>query len=243
MEPAHTKHPSKTLVLLPGFDGTGRLFGPLRRVLEPNFQTKVVSYPVDYPKSYDELCSQVERELPKTAYVIVAESFSGPIALMVAARKPQGLRALVLSATFATNPRPWLSVLLSRLLSPWCFRLPLPTWTIRTLMAGAEAPIELCRAIQAAVRIANPMVMAFRLREVMRSDATEALLKCSVPIFYLNGTRDRLLGKRALRSLSAARPDLTIINVPGPHMLLQAAPDTCARHIEAAVEDLNWHGR
>lgn len=243
MDPAHTTQPSRTLVLLPGFDGTGRLFGPLRRVLEPNFQTIVMSYPTDYPRSYDELCSEVVRELPKTPHVIVAESFAGPIALMVAARKPQGLRALVLSATFAKNPRPWLSALLGGLLGPWCFRLPLPTWTIRALMAGAEAPIELCRAIQAAVRIVNPMVMAFRLREVMRSDATEALLKCSVPIFYLNGTRDRLLGKRALRSLSAARPDLTIIHVPGPHMLLQAAPDTCARHIEAAIAELNWHGR
>ena len=133
--------------------------------------------------------------------------------------------------------------LLGGLLGPWCFRLPLPTWTIRVLIAGAEAPIELCRTIQAAVRKVSPMVLAFRLREVMRSDAIEDLQTCSVPIFYLNGTNDRLLGKRALRSLTAARPDMTVINVPGPHMLLQAAPDTCARHIEFAVGGLNRNER
>jgi len=28
-----------------------------------------------------------------------------------------------------------------------------------------------------------------------------------------------------------------------PHMLLQAAPDACARHIAAAVGNLDWHER
>ena len=243
MDPAHRMHPSKTLVLLPGFDGTGRLFKPLRKAMELNFQTTVISYPADVPKSYEELCSEILRELPETPYVIVAESFAGPIALMVAARNPPGLTALVLCATFAKNPRPWLLGLFSGLLSPWCFRLSLPTWTIRALLAGSEAPIELCRAIQAAVKTVSAKVLAFRLGELTKCDATEALQKCSVPIFYLNGTGDRLLGKRALRSLSAARPDMTVIEVPGPHMLLQAAPDACARHIEATVGKLDWHDR
>lgn len=243
MDPAPKTQPNRALVLLPGFDGTGRLFKPLRKALELNFQMTVISYSADDPKSYDDLCSEILRELPKTPYVIVAESFAGPIALMVAARKPQGLRALVLCATFAKNPRPWLLGLISGLLSPWCFRLSLPTWTIRALLVGAEAPIDLCRAIQAAVSLVSAKVLAFRLGELKKCDATEALLKCSVPIFYLNGAEDRLLGKRALRSLLAAKPDMTVIDVPGPHMLLQAAPDACARHIEAAVGNLDWQER
>jgi pimeloyl-[acyl-carrier protein] methyl ester esterase len=232
--------PNRTLILLPGLDGTGRLFTPLQKALDPNFQTLVFSYPPDDQLGYDALCSKVERELPKTPYVIVAESFSGPIALEIALRKPPGLQALVLSASFAENPRPWLSFLFGGLLGAWCFRLQIPTWTIRALLAGPDAPAELCRAIQDAVRTVNPQVMAFRLREVIKSDAAEALLNCPVPIFYLNATKDRLLGKGALNRLSTSRQDITVIDVPGPHMLLQAAPDTCAHHIQEMVDGLNW---
>jgi pimeloyl-ACP methyl ester carboxylesterase len=136
--------------------------------------------------------------------------------------------------------KPWVCVCCP---TPLPGSLSLPTWTIRALLVGVEAPIELCRAIQAAVRIVSAKVLALRLNELKECDATEALLKCSVPIFYLHGTEDRLLGKHALQSLLAARSDMTVIDVPGPHMLLQAAPDACARHIEAAVGNLDWHER
>lgn len=232
--------PDRTLILLPGLDGTGRLFTPLQKALTADFQTLVLSYPPDEPLGYDALCAKVERELPDRPYVIVAESFAGPIALEIASRKPPGLQALILSASFAENPRPWLSFLFGALLGAWCFRLQFPAWAIRALLAGPDAPADLCTAIQDAVKIVNPEVMAFRLSEVIKSDAAEALRNCPVPIFYLNGTKDRLLGKGALNRLSASRQDMTVIEVPGPHMLLQAAPDICAHHIKEIVEGLNW---
>ncbi len=231
---------SKTLILLPGLDGTGRLFTPLQNALGPDIQTIVISYPSDEPLDYDSLCSKVESELPKTPYAIVAESFSGPIALDIAVRNPRGLQALVLSTSFAANPRPWLSYLLSGFIGAWCFRPQVPIWMIRALMAGADAPAELCRAIQDTVKIVNPEVMALRLREVITLDATASLRNCPVPIYYLNGTKDRLLGKGVLDGLTSIRQDLTVIDVPGPHMLLQAAPDICAHHIKAVIKGLNW---
>ena len=107
-------------------------------------------------------------------------------------------------------------------------------------MAGADAPAKLCDAIQDTVKIVNPEVMALRLHEVIRWDATAALRNCPVPIFCLNGTKDRLLGKGALKLLSASKNNMTVIDVPGPHMLLQAAPDVCAHYIKAAVDGLDW---
>lgn len=240
MDAAHNMPSNRTLILLPGLDGTGRLFTPLQKALEPNFQTVVFSYPTGDQLGYEALCSRVALELPKTPHVIVAESFSGPIALEVAIREPPGLQALVLSTSFAANPRPWLSLLFNGFLGAWCFRLGVPLWIIRALMTGADAPIELCKTIQDTVKTVEPEVMAFRLKEIIRSDASAALRNCPVSIFYLNGTRDRLLGKGALKLLSTSRQDMTVIDVPGPHMLLQAAPDICAQHIKVMVDGLNW---
>lgn len=201
VDATHTMASSRTIVLLPGLDGTGHLFAPIQKTLEPDFQTLVFSYPTDELLAYDALVSNVQRDLPKTPFVIVAESFSGPIALKVAVRKPQGLQALVLSTSFAANPRPWLSFLFSSFIGAWCFRPQMPAWMIRSLMAGPDAPPELCRAIQASVKAVTPQVMAARLHQVVREDATAALQNCPVPIFYLNGTKDRLLGNNALNPL------------------------------------------
>lgn len=241
MGAADADPPRASLVLLPGFDGTGRLFAPLLEVLDENIRTSVMSYPDDRPMNYDALAAEVFGALPKTPHVIVAESFSGPVALNVAARRPAGLEAVILSASFVSNPHPRLSRLFGGFLGPWCFRRTIPIWLIRALLVGADAPPGLCVAVREAVRSVRPTVLADRLRLVTGSDATAALRQCQAPIFYLNATRDRLLGPGVLRTLHAIRPDMTVIDVSGPHLLLQAAPRDCARHIRAVLGSLTRH--
>ena len=64
------------LVLLPGLDGTGRLFVPLRRQLAQSYEIDVVSYPSEVERSYDELALEVAKSLPtKSPFVLVAELF------------------------------------------------------------------------------------------------------------------------------------------------------------------------
>jgi hypothetical protein len=46
------------LVLLPGLDGTGELFGPFLKVIPQSWPRRVVSYPVDRVLSYWELVLQ-----------------------------------------------------------------------------------------------------------------------------------------------------------------------------------------
>ncbi|MCG8544073.1 MAG: lysophospholipase [Alphaproteobacteria bacterium] len=215
------------------------MFDGLQKALNPNIQTTTIAYPIDEPLCYDALSTQVLRELPQAPHVLVAESFSGPVALKVAARGPEGLKALILSASFAASPYPGLAALLSPVLGPWCFRARIPDWAIRTFLAGADASNELCAVVRNTATTVSPNVMAYRLQEVMKCDATADLRTCPVPIFYLHATKDRLLGRRVLRTLLRARPDVTVINVDGPHMLLQTEPDVCAQHIKATVDGLD----
>jgi len=240
MHNAQAMHPHKTLILLPGLDGTGRLFTPLQKALDPHFETTVISYPTDRTLGYAALCERVGRKLPDRHHAIVAESFSGPIALEIASRKPKGLKAVILSASFATNPRPALLSMLSLLFRSWCLHLGIPVWLIRAFLLGNSASPELCHEIQDLLKIVDPNVIASRLREIVKVNAVAALKNCPVPIFYLNASDDRILGKGTLKGLVAERPDMRVIQVPGPHMLLQALPDVCALHIKSAVRGLNW---
>jgi pimeloyl-ACP methyl ester carboxylesterase len=103
-----------TLVLLPGLDGTGKLFQPFIRELPADWRVIVASYPADARSGYAQLASLTLTMLPPEGRaVLLGESFSGPIAIQLASALGPRVQALVLCCTFARNPVPgWaLSVL------------------------------------------------------------------------------------------------------------------------------------
>ncbi|WP_283190454.1 hypothetical protein [Pseudomonas sp. PMCC200344] len=96
-----------TLVLLPGMDGTGELFAAFASSMEREFDTLIITYPPNIPLSYTALESLVRESLPTDRpFVLLGESFSGPIAISLSARQPPQQLGLVLCGTFARNPRP-----------------------------------------------------------------------------------------------------------------------------------------
>ena len=114
------RRPSEpALVLLPGMDGTGALLAGFRRALDPAIRTVVVSYPPDQEIGYAGLEGSPRAQLPQDEpFVLLAESFSGPIAISIAASRPAGLRGLILVCSFARNPRPLLAAAASSGLAP-----------------------------------------------------------------------------------------------------------------------------
>jgi pimeloyl-ACP methyl ester carboxylesterase len=89
-----------TLMLLPGLDGSGVLFRPLIRQLGLELQPVIVPYPPREVLGYDELLSLVLEALPRSSpFILLGESFSGPLALMAAATLPKGLRGVILCAS------------------------------------------------------------------------------------------------------------------------------------------------
>jgi pimeloyl-ACP methyl ester carboxylesterase len=67
-------------------------------------------------------------------------------------------------------------------------------------------------------------VVAHRVMQVSWLDAREALRRCPVPILYLAGARDRLVGARGGRRVRRIRPDVRLRTIDGPHLLLQVKP-------------------
>ena len=92
--------------------------------------------------TFDEYVESAGKALPEQC-VLIAESFSGPIALAVAARHPGKIRCLVLCATFAVSP---FRTLLrgSRFVPKRMFRpsLLLPTMVDHFCFSGASIPVR-----------------------------------------------------------------------------------------------------
>jgi len=81
-----------------------------------------------------------------------------------------------------------------------------------------------------------PAVLAARVSSVSSVDVVDALARCSAPIVYLRGTRDRLVPEASVDAVvRAASVPVSVVRLPGPHLLLQAAPEAAWRAIEDAV--------
>jgi pimeloyl-[acyl-carrier protein] methyl ester esterase len=229
----------KKILLLPGMDGTGDLLLDFVRALPSEMHKKVPIYSRDRIWSYDDLVKLVEsicEELQPD--VILAESFSTPIAIRIAAGRPQNLKAVILCAGFAASPVGRLSRWPGRILAPVLMRVPLPASVIRFRLVGGDAPEALIEAVRNTISSVQPAVMTARLRAVLRCDVRSLLSEIDVPMLYLRAGQDRLIKQRSLQEIQSQKPDIRIATLEGPHFLLQREPEKAAEIVTGFLRDL-----
>ena len=228
-----------TLVLLPGLDGTGDFFQPLLEALGEGVRTHVVRYPVAGAYDYATCQQLVRAELPTDGpYVLLGESFSGPVAISLAAQAPPGLAGVILCCTFAGNPRPRLAFI--RPLLPF---LPFhgtgsSLRLSRFLVLGRwiTPPIrELHQRILASV---PAKTMRSRIEAVADCDVREALASIRLPTLCLVARHDRLIPKAAARLIRQQAPAATLVEIDAPHCLLQCEARQAAAKIREFLQAL-----
>lgn len=230
------------LVLLPGLDGSGELFTPLLKVLPEVFAPRVVSYPGDQSLDYATLVQTVLPQLPRSGpYLLLGESFSGPVAMAVAHQAPHPPCGLVLCCTFAACPRPRLSRWLD-----WIPSLPpvhaLSPWLLKNVLFGRWARPDLLEAMGRALAQVHPKVLYTRLQGVHGVDARADLAACSMPIQYWQASEDRLVPAEAFGVVRQAAPHSLLLRFEGPHALLQTRPDRAVEALAAFAVELGLIG-
>jgi pimeloyl-ACP methyl ester carboxylesterase len=236
--PARVKRRTRA-ILLPGLDGSGRLFEPLLAAAPRAFDPEPLSYPAEEALGYDALLARVRPLLPRGRFVLLAESFSGPLAVRLAAERPRGLVALVLAATFLHRPLNPLLHPVRGLVGARLFGLPMPAAAIRHFMAGPDAPDAVVTEVQRAVAAVSPDVLAHRSAEALRVDARAAFAHVDVPILFIAPARDRLIRTDAHADVVAIHPDAEVAWLEGPHMILQRCPHASLARIEEFLVPLH----
>jgi pimeloyl-ACP methyl ester carboxylesterase len=218
-------------ILLPGFDGTGRLFAPLLRAMPPGIDPVVVAYPADRTCSAEELVEVVLARLPESeACVFVAESFSGPIALKAAARLKKPPAAVVLCASFAQCPLPRILIAVLKSFAIACGRTRPPSWLVRRYLLG-EAEEDVVALFYRAIGEVSPRVLTDRFSVLLEFDEHFAppTLKC--PLLYLQAGKDRLVTARNFEIVQRRYPGTHLERVESPHLILQVQPQASVRAI------------
>ncbi len=205
-----------------------------------------IAYPSDHAWGYAPLIDHVLARLPpRGSFVLLGESFSGPIAVALAARLSASaasnrLCGLVLCGSFVRNPQPWARPL-APLLQPLLRRLRPPPHLAQLALFGAHGTPDLRQALAQTLRGQAPAVLAARLRAVADVDVSaswQALQDRPLPSLCLIAQHDRLVPERANRHMLGLRPDAQHLRLRGPHGLLQTEPEACAQAIDQFVRGL-----
>jgi pimeloyl-ACP methyl ester carboxylesterase len=210
-------------------DGTGDLFAPLIDALGDSISCSVVRYP-DEPLNYEGHEAIARAALPAIGpYVILGESFSGPIAVSIAVSAPLGLVGCILCASFVTCPRTILKVL-----RPFLGLAPakhLPAAVADFFVMGRFATPELARQRLEAIQKVSSSTLTARLRAMSEVDVRESARRLSLPSLYLRATEDRMVPRPAGDEFAGLARHAKIIEIEAPHFLLQARPLEAARAI------------
>lgn len=217
------------LCLLPGLDGTGQLYRRFIAHWGGRSPVTVIDYDSASFDGYAVLAATVAQRLPTQDFLLVAESFAGPLAIRLAAARPAGLRGVVLSATFAHAPLP-LSGMLAMLLERVPAVLP-PARLLEQVLAGGCTDAPLRGELDAALSRIPASVLQRRALATLRCDERAALASIDVPLLCIRPSRDRLIRRSASTDIVRTAQRAVRVDIDAPHFVFQTAPADCATAI------------
>jgi len=210
------------VVLVPGLDGTGRLFYRQRPLLTRS--RRVATYALrdstsDMSTLVDDLAGVIETVAPSSKRaIVIGESFGGTLAMSLALARPERVSALVVLNSFAHfTPR---------------FRLHLAMWGLRALPWGMMPVVRRATAsrlhsahthdteIREFMRVTTAATREGylnRLRALTRYDIRERLPELRMPTLFLAAELDHLVPSVKQAQFMAARVPTAQVRVLTGH--------------------------
>jgi pimeloyl-ACP methyl ester carboxylesterase len=216
-------------ILLPGLDGTGELFNAFIAAAPAGFPVQALRLPSDRPRGYAELAEWVRAALPTGPVALIAESFSGPLAILVADQSPDVV-AIVLCASFVEPPLPALFAHLPT----FFWRFAPPSLLLSALLTGGDR--ALAKSVRRAVCQLSSDVLAARVDAALRTNVVAELKRYSRPLLYLRAKRDRIVSANSGSRICAVAPHAEFADIGAPHLLLQTRPAEAWTHIKTFLE-------
>ncbi|HEY3487512.1 MAG TPA: alpha/beta fold hydrolase [Gammaproteobacteria bacterium] len=226
------------LILLPAFDGTGLMFAPFVRELKNRFAAWVISYPLSGPQDYAALARYVRRQIPENEhYILLGESFAGPLVYEIAMADPLNCKAAVFVATYLTNPRPWFLKILAMLPATIISRFVSSRLIVRLLSLSSKADGSVAKAIAENFASVEPILIKQRLRTI-GSLGPDPQSIVEIPCCYLQAGKDRLVPAHKLKDFRKLCPALEVKQVEGGHFILQEQPEACAAAVASMLQTI-----
>jgi pimeloyl-ACP methyl ester carboxylesterase len=221
------------LVLVPGMDGTGRLFYRQVPLLAQRYRVATYRLREDAPGMealVDDLCGVIGAASPAgTPAVVVGESFGGAVALSAALARPDRIAALVVLNSFpyfAPRRRLELAIFALRAFPfPWQAMSLVRRLTAFRLHSKHTHRAEIRRFLELTAGTTRAGYLA-RLRVLHSYDVRDRLSEIRLPTLFLASELDHLVPSVAqARGMAARVPGAAVRVLSGHGHICLIAPD------------------
>ncbi|WP_293268224.1 alpha/beta hydrolase [Neptunomonas sp.] len=216
------------IVLLPGLDGTGELFDGLLPYLSSE-HVEIIPLPNTEDQSYEFLATYVINQLPKKDFVLIAESFSGPIAAILASKNIENLKGIIFVATFLSPPKKHFLSIFQYLPIKILSKLPLSSSVLRYFILGGNASRASVKNFLRIIDAVPESVLKHRMASIKNFSMKPGNM--DTPAIYIRAESDKLVPMAKSSEFQRHFSNIAIKVVIGPHFILQASPSACANII------------
>lgn len=217
------------LVLIPGLDGTGEFFKPLLDVYGRD-TAQLIPLPQEGPQDYAALTEYVAQRLPVDGdYVLLGESFGGPIVANLALRGQRRMKGAVFVASFLSSPAWWATTLGLALPLKMTAPTALGRMIMRSLLAGREATDRTMDWVQSVICGVPADIIKARIRTIRSMRPLSG--RTDLPALYIRATQDRLISAAKFSDFAAHFTDIKLFKIEGPHLILPSRAEDCVRTI------------
>ena len=219
------------LLLIPGIDGTGRLFYRQLPSLERDFAVTTTRLR-DTAETMDDLVADLHGEVTRVAgkagrVTLLGESFGGALTLSYAIAHPERIDRLVILNSFAhfgSPARLWLGYQLLRAM-PWAMMRTVRRLNARRMHSPKTEREEIAR-FHDLMRAATRQGYLSRLRILRRYDIRRHLPSIAAPVLFLAADGDTLVPSvQQARLMSGLTPAATLRILAGHGHSCLIAPD------------------
>lgn len=216
------------IVLLPGMDGTGELFAPLMPFLDKE-STTVISYPKHGKQDYGTLVEYVKSKLPNDDFILVAESFSGPIGAILAKRNLLNLKAIVFVATFISPPRQFILKIMRLIPLKQLSKMPFTTRIYRHFLFSPHVSDSVVAQFQKVLAKLPSKILKQRMLAIETLKLNNGNI--AIPAIYIRPEDDKLVPYSKCVEFKMLFNNISVKTIKGPHFIIQTNPKECAEII------------
>ena len=219
-----------TLVLLPGLDGTEAFLRPLVEALGSSVRPVVVRFPQTGSTEYSELLAVVrEATVGIPEYYVLGLSFSGPLAVMLAADEPARVKGILLVGTFLRSPRRVFELLRFACSGP-VFGLLLGVKRVMSRVFGlGDAAVRHAEAEVS--RLVSARCLAARARALLVVDVRSTLQRCRQPVACITFEQDCVVPRSNAEEIGREAPQAVFRSIPGGHLSGCMNGNALAQHV------------
>ncbi len=215
---------------LPGLHGTTELFYAVKDLLPAEVEAEFIELPSSGKQSYKALTRWLQQELPEgQKRLLIAESFSGPLAIRLAAERPDEISGIVLAASFCDAPlNPGIAMLPLRPL----FMVKPSRTALRHFLIGDDATDTEVAELRAIIKDMPSATLAKRIRTILNLEESDnPSLPQQIPMLILQAQSDNLVPWEAQSRLVSSYPKASVHWIESPHLILQREPKQCMQRI------------